>query len=180
MENEMNTSQAKKQVYMASASNDGERPYAMLSILETKPKWTDAEFNDFVECFWEMSNYTSYHWETWSEILENYYPKARKFKQPKQSITVYRGATSPNGFSWTTDFNIARKFAVRNSDSFFSDNCDKSTIWQATVLPRGVLFTTNGRGESEVVVKFWEDDIWETEPFDYIELYTYAQKAGVA
>lgn len=172
----MNTSDAKKQVYRASATNDGDRPYAMLKILETNPDWTDAEFNDFVECFWEHSNYTSYHWETWSVILENYYPKARKFKQPKKSIRVYRGATSPNGFSWTTDFEIARKFAIRNSDSFFSGNSDKSTIWQATVEPRGVLFTTNGRGEKEVVVKFWEDDIWETEPFDYIDLYKQIHK----
>jgi hypothetical protein len=104
--------------------------------------------------------------------LENYYPKARDFKRPKKPITVYRGATSPNGFSWTTDFKIARKFAIRNSDSFFSPhNSDTSTIWQATVYPRGILFTTNGRGESEVVVKFCEDDSWHTDPFDYVEMF---------
>lgn len=158
-----------KQVYRQSAT-DHDRPYEMLRILETNPKWCDSEFNHFVECFWDMSNYTSHHWETWSKILVNHYPKARKFTQPKRPWIIYRGGTSPRGFSWTTSLKTAGFFATRNSDPYFSDNCEKSTIWRGIVAPQGVLFTSNGRGEKEVVVKFWEDDIWEIPPLDMVAL----------
>ena len=170
----MKKDDAVKQVYLESP-DDGTRPYAMLRVLETNPTWTDREYNDFVETFWEHSNHTSTHWEAWADILDNYYPKARKSRKPTKPITVYRGGTTANGFSWTTDFDIARKFAMRNSMSYFSPDGGKSTIWQATVDPIGVMFMTNGRHEQEVVVRFWED-CWESQPFDYVELYQLIQQ----
>lgn len=170
----MKKNDAVKQVYRESP-NDGDRPYAMLRILETNPNWTDSEYDSFVETFWEHSNHTSTHWEAWADILENYYPKARKSPKPTEPITIYRGATSPNGFSWTTDFDIARKFAMRNCDPYFSPDGRQSTIWQATIDPIGIMFMTDGRHEKEVVVRFWED-CWDTEPFDYVKLYQEIQK----
>ena len=173
-EKTMQTNEAIKQVYRNSPS-DGDRPYAMLEILRTRPKWTHTEYEDFIDTFWLMSNNVTEHYEAWREVLENYYPPALRFKKPKKSIRIYRGATSPDGFSWTTDFEIARKFAIRNSDSYFSNDGKQSTIWQAEVKPSGILFKSNGRGEKEVVVKFWTN-CFETRPVDVIEIYKLRQK----
>jgi len=70
--------------------------------------------------------------------------------KPRKPLKLFRGASSPRGFSWTPDLETARKF-VRDYDEV---GVGPAKVWEATVPPEAVLAVIEHRtrGEREVVV----------------------------
>ncbi len=179
------------QIVYQNASTDADRPKVMLGLLKANPQWTQEERNDFILDFWNHCNHTTSVADVWMDIFNTYLEIDPDYMQPTHNvdenwdpiedafdddgtITLFRGGTTPNGFSWTTNFEIAQKFAKRNSDQFFSHDIDDetfSTIWQASVKREHILFVNNGRSEQEVVVDFNHLDDWTRKPIDWLEHY---------
>lgn len=163
-------------------SDDAGRPGVVHELLKANPQWTDQQRNDLVMSMWTHSNHTTsvtQHWLACFDYLthsdecdkqikgsedENWMPLevpacADDELHEYEHITVYRGGSSPQGLSWTTDWDIAVKFAKRNSMDFFGGDSEQSTIWQATVNKADILFLNNSRQECEVVIDYTKVDI---------------------
>jgi hypothetical protein len=153
--------QAFKQVYREAQGDDNKRPAAVLKCLKENTDWSDDEKNEFISEFWISTNFPSHHTEIWKEIFA-LYPISINYKLKNselEPLKIYRGASSI-GFSWTTDVEKAFWFCNRNREM----GDFKSTVFEAVVNRNGILFESDERSESEVVIEFWRKDIWQISP----------------
>jgi hypothetical protein len=172
----MNTWDADSYVYK-HASKDSQRPIVMLELVKANvDSWTEEEMNDFIIQFWNHCNHTTSVTNTWLELFKylTYCDNNEKQIKSERSddnwmpledhdgdnfVKLYRGASSPKGLSWTFDFEIAQKFARRNSESYFSNNTDQTTIWQTAIHKDDILFINNTRGELEAVIDWTKGSV---------------------
>jgi hypothetical protein len=159
--------QAFNQVYREAQGDDNKRPAAVLKGLKQNTDWSDDEKNEFITEFWITTNFPSHHTEIWKEIF-SLYPISINYKLENselEPLKIYRGASSI-GFSWTTDIQKAIWFCNRNKEMGYP----KSTVFKAVVNRNGILFESDDRSESEVVIEFWRNDIWTEEPIEFLDL----------
>jgi hypothetical protein len=157
----MNVQNAINEVYRCSLGDDNRRPYCMLKLLKEHQTWNDEQRDEFIGEFWAYTNNPSSHVSTWIEIF-NYYPKAINAKHNlnrNEILTVYRGADRI-GFSWTQSKKIAAFFAKRNIE--FGDT--NSVVFRAEIYRHGIIFESEARLESEIVLRFWDESIWYSKP----------------
>lgn len=172
----MNTWDADTYVYK-HASEDSQRPIVMLELVKANhDSWTQKEMNEFILQFWNHCNHTTSVTDTWLELFKYLKLCDDNEKQIKYQsddnwmpldldedsegyVKLYRGASSPRGLSWTFDFDTAQKFAKRNSQSYFGNNSEHSTIWQMSIHKEDILFINNGRSELEAVIDWTKDSV---------------------
>jgi hypothetical protein len=174
----MGKNDAQTYVYMNSPGGDHERAPQVLKMLKANPNWTQEDRDDFIEGFYFFTNGISFQTDLWREIF-TYYGPAKKPSKRKKPLTVWRGASNL-GLSWTKSFETAQMFARRNSASYFSPDGGDSKIWRGVVNPEAIIFESNRRGESEVVIDFDNADlcVWHEEPIDYTKWYWQFQYAS--
>jgi len=137
------------------------RPQVVLAALEQN-LIPQSRIRLFIMNWWEDTEFPNQQDKVWRKIFK-YFPQ-RKYQQ---TTTVYRGGLFYDGFSWTTDIQTAQWFAWRNH-GFDKWNLGISIpspiIWRAQVNPNAVIHSTNGRGEKEVIIKYWDKNVWIQTP----------------
>ena len=123
-----------------------ERPYRVDALLELEGEITTAAFNPLIlEVFIDSENIAENTdvWEHLFDDLTGTDPWDTLKLLPEEPFTIYRGGHI-QGFSWTTDIELAKWFANRWGK--------KEPVWKATVSNGDVIGFYNGRKESEVIV----------------------------
>lgn len=87
-------------------------------------------------------------YDDWAEVWRDVAYVTDGPDKPTEPIEVWTGNDIANGpwIDWTTDIEIARKFANMARPG------EGVGIWHATVSPEAILGRLDGRGESEVIV----------------------------
>ena len=144
------------------------RPYRprILEKYLRKNEVSQEEINQLVQDVWLDYEFPGQMKTVWRSLWRRYQP-THNIKEP---IQVFRGGVKV-GYSFTTDYDKAVWFAKRNlmferiiyEEQGYTFHGD-AKVWSAIVKPAGILFTTNDRNESEVVVKGWAKNIWISEP----------------
>jgi len=134
------------------------RPNHLKEYISNNPGLSQKDINEYIETIWTGTEFPETNIETW-DWLFSYYQPAHNLTDP---ITVYRGTSPFNKrmWSWTTDKSVALWFAKRNYG--FLDLAFKGTkqtvksppalLLKGVIHPKGILFTSNDREESEVII----------------------------
>ena len=145
----------------------GLRPKVLEKYLKEVQLPTD-KINELIQLVWEDAEFPDEQRAVWKRLL-NKYTESHFIKEP---IRVYRGGTNAQGFSWTTDLDMAKWFARRTlgfeqvywRERFGMEYHMGTRVYSALANPKSVVFTTNERLENEVVVKTWRKGCWIEDP----------------
>lgn len=146
-----------------------ERPYRAQALMSVRNAMPDA--TDYWPLVGEVWSDTENFWQErplWRVLLTS--PKRWMLERPLMmsereratyaalpgKLTVYRGGHSKHrraaqtGYSWTTDLEVARRFAGR----YLRDGKagDVGVVYEREVFKRDVIATLSGRNEHEVVL----------------------------
>lgn len=80
-------------------------------------------------------------------------------------ISIYRGQDGearPIGLSWTTDLDVADRFAIGHRGKWSAN----PVVYETTATPKQIAFTSDDRSEREIVLlrsprRFWVSDEWQ-------------------
>ena len=140
-----------------------ERPYRLNAFVEyiLPQELTDKKYWSLLSDIWIDSENINQNMSIWDDLLFRSNRKSTNSMMTKEErtslkllpkyITVYRGVSNNyrEGFSWTTDIEIARYFAYRFNK--------KGVVIQGTVDKKHVLAYFTGRNEREILVHY--DDV---------------------
>jgi len=136
--------------YVLMLSERGDRPGLALKYLKAGLVMDPGEF---IRNWWEDTEFPMYQDSVWRKVFK-FYPKEVRIIP----IRIYRGGPNWTGFSWTTRQDKAEWFKTR------LDPYKRNVIWTAVVNPKRIIFETNDRNESEVVIQYWYKDSFIQEP----------------
>lgn len=113
-------------------------------------------------------------WRDWFTrtgfVVDNDDNTSRPADRPDGPVTLYRGATdaAAAGWSWTSDLDVARKFARMLAHHFDRDLVlHPAHVWVASVPPAALLGRIDhGRGEAEWIV---DPDLLEPDQIKRLE-----------
>lgn len=135
-----------------------ERPFRLDAFIKIKHLLPDIKYWELASSIWTDSENINFNRSIWKNVLKSKRSGKEYFMEIEdrnylenlpQTITVFRGCNekNKNGLSWTTDREVAEKFAER-----FSTMSQGSTVLSKTINKKKIFAYLSSRSESEIIL----------------------------